>query len=379
MTYHAAPQGFGMDSTCIRRMSEHLFLPRESATERAESHAAPVPRGLVYVTDREPGISRLRRGAGFIYRMPDGAPLRSAEQIDRIRRLAIPPAYEQVWICPLPEGHIQATGRDARGRKQYRYHALWRTARDSGKFERMLAFGAALPAIRARVARDLRRPLAPRIAREAILAALVRLLDTTLIRIGNEEYARTNGSYGLTTLRRRHARVTGDRLQFRFRGKSGIVHAVALTDPRIARIVRRCQDLPGQELFHFTDEAGTLHAIGSTDVNEYLREAGGTDFTAKDFRTWHASVHALSLLRGCIEDAAPLGKARLNGVLAEEARRLGNTVAVCRKSYVHPSLLELAAEGLLGDRLAAPTARMAAPLRGLRQDESRFLRFLRAL
>ena len=357
-------------------MSDHAHARyAHAADSRSERQETAVPRGLIYVTDRSPGITRKRRGTGFAYQRPDGAALRVPEQIERIRRLAIPPAYSRVWICPLAEGHIQATGRDARGRKQYRYHPLWRTARDSYKFERMLAFGAALPAIRARVARDLRQPITTHMPKAAVLAALVRLLDTTLIRIGNEEYARTNGSYGLTTLQRRHARVTGNRLQLRFRGKSGIVHALSLEDPRVARLVRRCQAMPGQELFHFEDAQGTLHSIGSADVNDYLREAGGAEFTAKDFRTWHASAQALALLDEGTDAAVQASNARLDEILADVARRLGNTVAVCRKSYVHPTLLELAAEGRLRETMAGAARGRAAP-RGLLPEDARLLRFL---
>lgn len=336
------------------------------------------PTGLVYVTDELPGISRHRSGSGFSYRMPDGSRLRSSEEIDRIRRLAIPPAYTQVWICTLPHGHLQATGRDARGRKQYRYHPLWRTARDADKFQRMLEFGLALPRIRARVARDLREPVGAHVGRRSVLAAVVRLLDTTLVRVGNDEYARTNGSFGLTTLRNRHVQVKGNRLQLRFRGKSGVTHQVALDDPRVARVVRRCQAMPGQELFQYEDETGESHCIGSADVNDYLREASGADFTAKDFRTWHASAHALALLCDCAEEAAV--KVRVNEVLAQVAQRLGNTVAVCRKSYVHPDLLTLAAAGELSSRLAmAAEGATGAPKRGLDADERRLLQFLRVL
>ncbi|MBA3937201.1 MAG: DNA topoisomerase IB, partial [Planctomycetes bacterium] len=303
------------------------------------------PRGLVHVTDQSTGITRHRRGAGFAYRRPDGTALRDAAELARIRHLAIPPAYTRVWICPDPDGHIQATGRDARGRKQYRYHALWRTHRDAGKFSRMEDFGQALPRIRAQVVRDLLTPIAHHhVPRQPVLAALVRLLDTTLVRVGNEEYARTNGSYGLTTLRNRHARVSGSRLQLRFRGKSGVAHQVDIDDPRVARVVRECQGLPGQELFQFEDAAGALHVLDSADVNEYLREASGADFTAKDFRTWHASAHALALFSaGGADDGASMTRVQVNGVLAEVAGRLRNTVAVCRKSYVHPGLLDLAA------------------------------------
>jgi DNA topoisomerase-1 len=336
------------------------------------------PAGLVYVTDELPGITRLRRGKGFSYRAPQGSPLRAAEHLERIRRLAIPPAYTQVWICPLPNGHLQATGRDARGRKQYRYHASWRTARDADKFERMLAFGLALPRIRARVARDLRQPVGAHVQRHSVLAAVVRLLDTTLVRVGNDEYARTNGSYGLTTLRNRHARVTGSQLQLRFRGKSGVTHQVSLDDPRVARVVRHCQAMPGQDLFQYEDGEGALHCVGSVDVNNYLREVSGEDFTAKDFRTWHASAHALSLLCECVDTQV---KARVNEVLAQVAKRLGNTVAVCRKSYVHPNLLVLAAAGELQARLEACALSVPADARrrGLNREERSLLAFLRSV
>jgi len=337
-----------------------------------------VPSGLVYVTDEIPGITRLRRGKGFSYRTPDGRALQAPEHLDRIRRLAIPPAYTQVWICPLPEGHLQATGRDARGRKQYRYHPGWRLARDADKFGRMLAFGLVLPRIRARVAKDLQRPVGRHVQRHSVLAAVVRLLDTTLVRVGNDEYARTNGSYGLTTLRNRHVQVEGHQLRLRFRGKSGVTHQVSIEDPRVARVVRRCQAMPGQELFQYEDEDGELRVLKSDDVNGYLREVSGDDFTAKDFRTWHASAHALSLLCGCT-DTVP--KTRVNEVLAEVARRLGNTVAVCRKSYVHPGLLTLATSGELQTALEAGCrSRVAAQdlrRRGLTPEERRLLAFLR--
>ena len=301
-----------------------------------------MPQRLHYVSDAVPGIRRERRGKGFRYIGPDGQPLRDRAELDRIRRLAIPPAYTQVWICGSPAGHIQATGRDARGRKQYRYHPDWRRARDADKFERMLEFGDALPRIRARVERDLKAS-DPRPGRETVLATVVRLLDTTLVRIGNDEYARSNGSYGLTTLRNRHARVQGPEITLQFRGKSGVLHRVALEDPRVARIVRRCQAMPGQALFQYVGEDGELRGVGSEDVNDYLREASGDEFTAKNFRTWHASVHALALLGelpGERGDDEPFTRRELNDVLADVAKRLGNTVAVCRKSYVHPRVLE---------------------------------------
>ena len=351
---------------------------RATAADAADAPAPPspaAPRGLVYVNDDVPGIQRLRRGKGFVYRAAGGARLHDADALTRIRNLAIPPAYTQVWICPLPHGHLQATGRDARGRKQYRYHTEWRRARDGSKFDRMLEFGAALPRIRAVVKRDLAAPVGQQVQRETVIAAIVRLLDTTLVRVGNDEYARSNGSFGLTTLRRRHASVQRGELRLRFRGKSGVARDVSLQDARIARIVRRCQTLPGQELFQYLDEHGEPHGIGSADVNDYLRSASAGEFTAKDFRTWHGSVHTLQLWRALDPDAAahptPAGAKR---VLEEVASRLGNTVAVCRKAYVHPRVL-----ALLTDASAAQHGAAANPLvrrAGLTSAERALLAFL---
>jgi DNA topoisomerase-1 len=325
----------------------------------------------VYVNDEAPGISRIRRGDAFVYRTPDGRPLRDKAQLERIRRLAIPPAYTDVWICTRPDGHLQATGRDARGRKQYRYHPDWRAARDADKFARMLEFGRVLPKVRRRVQRDLARRVGDKPSRESVLAALVRLLDTTLMRIGNDEYARTNGSYGLTTLRNRHANVKGSSLRLRFKGKHGKVHDVSVDDPRVARIVRRCQAMPGQELFEYVDEEGQARSVGSAEVNEYLREAAGEGFSAKDFRTWHATVLALSLIRPGSKD----GERRSDKeVLAEVAQRLGNTVAVCRKAYVHPRVLEWT--GCAPGDGDAPATR---PRAGLAKAEAELLDFLQAL
>ena len=338
------------------------------------SSAAEVPPGLVYVSDDRPGIRRIRKGDGFSYRGHDGKTIRNAAELQRIRKLAIPPAYEDVWICPNPRGHLQATGRDARGRKQYRYHPDWRLARDADKFERMLEFGAALPRIRRRVAADLAGPIGAQPTREKVLATLVRLLDTTLVRVGNDEYARTNHSFGLTTLRNRHAAVSGSTLKLRFRGKSGVIHEVALEDPRVAKVVRRCQAMPGQDLFQYEDEAGTTHAVGSADVNDYIREASGASFTAKDFRTWHGTVHALTLWA---EQMAADAASRLsaNQVLAEVARRLGNTVAVCKKAYVHPRVLQvLAAEN--ADALAGLSAQAPTRKTGLSASERQLQSFL---
>ena len=333
---------------------------------------AAAPRGLVWASDDAPGIRRVRSGSGFSYRSADGKAVRDAETIARIRSLAIPPAYEDVWICARPNGHLQATGRDARGRKQYRYHPDWRIAKDGDKFERMLEFGAALPRIRARVKADLAAPVGTRPGRDTVLATIVRLLDTTYVRIGNEEYARTNRSFGLTTLRNRHAAVSGARLTLRFRGKSGKEHEVALEDPRVARVVRRCQAMPGQELFQYEGEGGERHAVDSADVNDYIRAASGSDFTAKDFRTWHGSVHALDLWAvQCAGDESCRRTA--NQLLGDVASRLGNTVAVCKKSYVHPRVLETLAALADPKMLARLTPSRRA---GLTLAERRLLKFL---
>jgi DNA topoisomerase-1 len=320
-----------------------LNLRRANATTAGNRRrAAPsatngdAPPGLVWVSDDSPGIRRVRDGDGFAYIGANGRRIRSAAELERIRKLAIPPAYEEVWICTLANGHLQATGRDARGRKQYRYHPGWRIAKDRHKFDRMPEFGTALPRIRRRVQADLGGAIGTMPRRETVLATIVRLLDTTLVRIGNEEYARENRSFGLTTLRNRHAAVTGSTLRLRFRGKSGKEHEVALDDPRVARVVRRCQAMPGQELFRYVDEDGSQHGVDSADVNGYIREAAGADFTAKDFRTWHGTAHALALW---IERSGDGKRPSAKELLAEVASRLGNTVAVCRKSYVHPRVL----------------------------------------
>lgn len=329
----------------------------------------PPPR-LVYVTDAMPGFRRVPSGDGFDYLDADGRPLRDETHLRRIRSLAIPPAYTDVWICPRPDGHLQATGRDARGRKQYRYHPYWQVLRDCDKFDRMLAFGEALPRIRARVRRDLALRGLPR---EKVLAALVHLLDTTFIRVGNDEYARHNGSFGLTTLRNRHAAVRGDTLRLKFKGKSGVVHDIAVTDRPLARLVRRCQELPGQELFQYIDDEGQARTVGSSDVNDYLRGVSGSEFTAKDFRTWHGSVQALERLSALTASSPTEAKRLVKAALSDVAARLGNTVAVCRKSYVHPRIVAAFLDGSLA---AAP--RSAAPAgRGLAAAERRLMAFLR--
>jgi DNA topoisomerase-1 len=328
--------------------------------------------GLVYVSDDMPGLTRVKSGKGFRYRDASGKSVKDPEEIRRINKLAIPPAYTRVWICPRPDGHRQATGYDARGRKQYRYHADWQALRGDSKFERLQAFGKALPRLRARVARD----LAPRrnqpLSRSLVLATLVRLLDTTFVRVGNDEYARDNGSYGLTTLRNPHAGVRGKTLQLRFRGKSGVMQDLKVDDPKVAAVVRRCQQLPGQLLFQYQDGEGEnaeLRAVGSGDVNDYLaeitqaksgKEKDGERFTAKDFRTWHGTVQALELTRlacngsGNNGDAPAANSYSAKAVLQEVARLLGNTPAVCKKSYIHPAVLEL------GSQLVQDAQAMAA-------------------
>lgn len=299
--------------------------------------------GLRYFIDSSPGIRRKRHGSEFRFAQANGRPLTGQNTLVRIKRLAIPPAWEDVWICPYENGHIQATGRDVRGRKQYRYHARWREQRDQGKYQRMMDFAKALPGIRARVRQDLGLPGLPR---EKVLATVVRLLEATLIRVGNDEYARQNRSYGLTTMHDRHVKVKGGRISFAFKGKSGKQHQIDLHDRHLARIVKRCQDLPGQELFAYVDADGNARDIGSQDVNEYLREASGEDFTAKDFRTWAGTVLAAVALHE-FELFSTQTQAKKNVVSAVEAvsRMLGNTPAVTRKCYIHPAILESYLEG----------------------------------
>ena len=360
--------------------------PAVAATGRTSPPAPPVKlaNGLVYVDPRMPGMSRVRRGETFHYRDTKGQWLRDTDEIARIRRLAIPPAYRDVWICPLANGHLQATGIDARGRKQYRYHLEWRSLQDEGKFERLEAFGRALPAIRRRVAVDLQSdPKAP-LERKLVLATLVRLLDTTFLRIGNEEYASSNGSFGLTTLRNKHAALRGNALKLRFRGKSGVMHEARIDDARVAKVVRRCQQLPGQELFQYAGEDGAPRSISSTDVNDYLREIAGDSFTAKDFRTWHGTVQALELTRlACSSTDAESGRVRYSAkeILTAVAKQLGNTPAVCKKAYVHPAVLSLGS-ALAGnaDTITDIWTRIsdrAQVKRHLHAAEARLLAFLR--
>jgi DNA topoisomerase I len=336
---------------------------RTATDEEPESRPDPrlVAReaGLRYSTDDRPGIRRVRAGRGFSYRDAEGATIRDKETLARIRSLAIPPAWTDVWICPWPNGHVQATGRDARGRKQHRYHPRWHEARDESKFGRMIEFAGALEQIRERTDADLARP---GLAREKVLAAVVRLLELTLIRVGNDEYARLNNSFGLTTLRDRHARIEGTRVRFRFRGKSGREHEVGLRDRRLASVIRRCQELPGQELFQYVDDDGEVRDVSSDDVNAYIREISGGDFTAKDFRTWAGTVLAYRALRA-LQPAGSATAARRNVVQAmrETAGRLGNTPAVTRKSYVHPAVLEAYMDGHVGGALVEAAEEQSTP------------------
>jgi DNA topoisomerase-1 len=323
-----------------------------------------------------PGIARQRNGKGFVYLDPQGRKVRDAATLQRIRSLAIPPAWTDVWICNRPDGHVQAVGRDARGRKQYRYHPRWQEVRDETKFNRMVAFGRALPGIRRRVERHLRlRGL----RRRKVLAAVVRLLELTCMRIGNEEYARLNGSFGLTTLRDRHVEIAGSRLEFNFRGKGGKRHYIRLTDRRLARIVQLCQDIPGYELFQYIDKSGTRQPIDSADVNGYLREISGRDFTAKDFRTWSGTVQAVSALMQC-GAAASRRDVKRNITLAvnKVAEQLGNTPAICRKCYIHPAVFESYQRGSFAGLLQSAEDNARRHPNGLGLDEKRILEFLRS-
>jgi DNA topoisomerase-1 len=338
-------------------------MPLDPATRREAARDA----GLRWTSDERPGIRRRRAGRGFSYRDPDGVPVRDPEVLARIRSLAIPPAWTDVWICPDPRGHVQATGRDAKGRKQHRYHPAFREQRERAKYERMLQFARLLPGIRERVDLDLARPGLPR---EKVLAAVVRLLELTLIRVGNEEYARLNRSFGLTTLRDRHATVEGSRLRFRFRGKSGVRHEVTLRDRRLARVVARCQDLPGQDLLQYVDEDGEVRDVRSEDVNEYLREITGGDVTAKDFRTWAGTVLTYRALLA-LQPGRTEREVRRNVVEAvrRTAESLGNTPAVARRSYVHPAVLEAYLDGGIADALVEAAEAQEAPPAGTTPDE----------
>lgn len=328
--------------------------------------------GLVHADDSLPGIRRVRCGRGFAYRRPDGSLVRASSDLTRIRALAIPPAWTSVWIAPSPQAHIQATGRDARGRKQYRYHAAWTRVRGANKYARLEAFARALPGLRRRVRVDL---ALPGLQARRIVAAVVHLLEHTLIRIGNDEYARTNGSYGLTTMRDRHVQVSTDVVRFRFKGKSGKVHDATFADRRIAALVKRCRELPGGRLFQYLDDGGAVREVTSSDVNDYLREVMGEAFTAKDFRTWAGTTRAADLLirAGAPPSAQRARDAAVIEAMSAVAEALGNTRAVCRRCYVHPVIIDGYLDGSLHQRLARPLP----TLRGLRQVELAVLAMLR--
>lgn len=354
-----ANQGIGKRR--VRRPVDPFMAPADAAKAASLRH----------INDQRDGISRRKAGAGFSYATPDGVRISDRDTLARIRSLAIPPAWSDVWISPIASGHLQATGRDARGRKQYRYHPDWRRVRDETKYERMVLFGTTLPRIRSTVDTHLDLKGMPR---NKLLAVVVRLLETTFIRVGNEEYARTNKSFGLTTLLDHHVDVKGARLSFTFRGKSGKKHAVILNDRRLARLVSRCRDLPGQDLFQFIDDDGQPQPITSADVNDYLRETAGEEFTAKDFRTWAGTLLAASHLDRSLFDGAAAPKSVMLDAITKIAARLGNTPSVCRKCYIHPGILEAYQDQAVHQRWVA--AERGARIKGLTPEESYLLRFL---
>jgi DNA topoisomerase-1 len=331
---------------------------------------------LRYVRDDEPGIARRRCGKGFVYVGPDGKRLIDRDELERIKKLAIPPAWTRVWICTSRNGHIQATGYDVKRRKQYRYHARWRAVRDEAKFERTVLFGQALPVLRRRIRKDMAQP---GLHKDKVVATVVALLDCCFARIGNERYAKDNGSFGLTTLRDKHAKVSGSTLHLRFKGKGGKEHDVLIDDPRIVHIVRRAQELPGQQLFQYLDEEGAPCAIDSGDVNDYLREVTGSEFTAKDFRTWAGTVAAAAELAA---NEPPAGERERERVVVAAvdtvANQLGNTRAVCRASYLHPDVIQGYLDGSLHAAWSRRTASGASSARGLRADERLALKFLKS-
>lgn len=353
------------------------FTDSAAAAARQDAKQA----GLRYVKDGSSGYRRLQASKGFRYVDADGKPLKDESHLARIRSLAIPPAWREVWICRWDNGHLQATGRDARGRKQYRYHPQWRTVRDEAKYERMLQFGLALPQLRASLDRALALPGLPR---EKVLAAIVFLLHATLMRVGNREYARENESFGMSTLRKKHVRLDGSEIRFAFRGKSGIHHSIRLQDRRLANLVKRMRELPGQDLFQYQDEQGEPHAIGSADINDYLRELSGEDYTAKDFRTWSGTVLAASALiacEPCQSDAH--GKRMITQAIVEVAGKLGNTPAICRKCYVHPQVLVCYTDGslhtLAKGRIVVQKSTDIAKEHALTREEMLVIRMLKTM
>ena len=349
--------------------------PTSADNPLSDPPAAAKADGLRYVHDDRPGIRREKKGDKVVYLDAKGEPVADENTLGRIKSLVIPPAWTDVWICPQANGHLQATGRDARGRKQYRYHPKWRTVRDEVKYERMINFGQALPQIRAEVDRGLGLPGLPR---EKVLATIVYLLEATMMRVGNEEYARTNKSFGLTTLRNRHAKVDGSDVEFSFRGKSGVYHKVKVHDRRLARIIRRSRDLPGQELFQYIDDDGTTHSIDSSDVNDYLRTITGEDYTAKDFRTWSGTVLAALALQEFEKfDSEAQAKKNIVRAIESVAEKLGNTPSVCRKCYVHPIVLDAYLDGAVLEVMRERTEEeLKQDLHALQPEEAAVLAML---
>jgi len=349
-------------------------LKKEITIEDPKQSAAAA--GLRYVSDDSPGITRKSRGAGFRYYDAEDKPLTNTAELKRIRALAIPPAWKEVWICPRPNGHLQATGLDSKGRKQYRYHANWRKVRDAAKYEHVMSFARALPKIRARVDNDLQLP---GLCREKVIATIVKLLELSLIRIGNDEYARENQSFGLTTMRNRHVEIAGSTLMFEFRGKSGKQHKIAVSDRRLAKIVRKCQELPGQRLFEYQDSDGKPAIICSDDVNDYLQAISGEPFSAKDFRTWAGTVLAAIALNQMEEvDSKAAAKRNVVTAVAAVSRMLGNTAAICRKCYIHPAVIMKYMNGSLARALRVKAdSEISEHLHDLKPEEAAVLALLR--
>ena len=360
------------------RRTQSVEEPTPRSNRRSEPLKDPAQSartvGLRYVSDRMPGIRREPAGGGFRYRYPIGDRVQNREVLQRIRSLAIPPAWTQVWICPDPAGHLQATGYDARKRKQYRYHRRWREVREETKYAHLIAFGKALPKIREQVAKDLARP---GLNRRRVLATVVRLLEISLIRVGNEEYERQNDSFGLTTLKRRHVAVNGSEICFHFRGKAGRKHRIDVREPRLAQIVRKCQALPGQDLFQYFGQSGRIKDVRSTDVNEYLREITGHDFTAKDFRTWAGTMLAAVALQEFQKfDSKAQAKRNIVKAIESVASRLGNTPTICKKCYVHPHVLDGYLDGTLARALGGRARKLSGVLNRLRPQEGAVLALL---
>jgi len=367
-------------ATLIARQLPDTRLPKQLRLAATSNHVPEAKEfaraaGLTYVSDAGPGIARKGTSLkNFSYLSPTGRKVADPATLRRIRSLAIPPAWKNVWICPAETGHIQATGIDARGRKQYRYHTRWRSTRDETKFHRMIAFGKALPNIRKITGKHLKQKGLPR---EKVLATLVQLLEKTLIRVGNAEYARSNKSFGLTTILDDHVTVKGNRVHFEFRGKSGVDHSIDLDDSALARIVKNCQDLPGQELFAYVDPSGKSVDVTSNDVNAYLKEITGEDFTAKDFRTWNATVLAAKALQEVSTfDSQAQAKKNVLHAVEEVAKRLGNTRSVCRKCYIHPAVIDAYMDGSLLDTLAQRARVEMKNIKSLRPEEAAILAFL---